>query len=491
MSSLIKGLALFVAVSCGVWISVLWRWQSTAHGPSMREAIVHLGVLPLVVFGLVLLLRGAWRGAQARQAVTAASGCSAATPCVAAAGIDDAQRRARLQLIAAPLVCAAGTSAAQVGAAAEQGAPLSLDPTLRDADGLPVLTARIADLDTDAMAPMLESLLVATRARGEEWAGASPRDHALRALAALQEPLSQAVTALVPWADRLASKDEAGQAPRAHLLIGWPQDWTSFEQALGREFVAALVDNERAQVPAAVFAITSQAGTGEALLLEADRRLQALGREQRDEPLIVAACDSAIGEDRLHALEQAGVLFASRKRPKGRIPGEAAAALVLAPAHWPAAPNDGTPPTLLHRPAVLQRTRSVDAGGRIDSDELLQAMTHAAAASGLDHDAIGSLACDADQHTARGPELHGAALRLLPHLDSGEDLRLIGAVTGAVGAVSALLVVACAAESARQRDKPCLAVTVGDPFARLALIALPASPQASDAASAAAPGSAG
>jgi len=318
-----------------------------------------------------------------------------------------------------------------------------------------------------------------------------PRDHVRRALAALQEPLLQGVSALVPWAARFAEKADHAREHRICVVIGLPADWTPFEREFGRAFATtAVATAEPSALPAACFEVTLQVCSGEELLLHADRLLQTLAREQRNDPLIVAACDSSIGTEAIDALERDGLLFSSSKRPKGRVPGEAASALVLAGADWPQAPDTETPMPHLHRPSLLRRDKSVDASGRVGADIVSQAMTQALAASDLLSEAICSLACDADQHTARGAELHGGALDQLPHLDSAEDMRLIGTVTGAVGAVSALLVVACAAECAKASGKPCLAVTVGDPFARLALVVLPGRPApAGDAI--AAPASAG
>jgi hypothetical protein len=88
-------------------------------------------------------------------------------------------------------------------------------------------------------------------------------------------------------------------------------------------------------------------------------------------------------------------------------------------------------------------------------------------------DAATSLVCDADQHSPRGTELFGATLALLPHLEVNEDMRLIGTVTAHTGAVGALLVAAAAAQRARATEQPCLALSVGDPFMRMALIARP------------------
>lgn len=494
MSSLFKGATLFVALTCSVWVAVLWRWEVTARDTNTRDIVVYLVALPLTAFALVLLLRWAWRGAEQRReiAAAAAAGGSAAASAVAAAEVGNARRPGTVQLIAAPLVCAAGASAAELQAAAKDGAPRpTLDPELRYADGLPVFTARIASLDPSNLAPLLEPLMETASLRPADRAGIAPRAHVRRALAALQEPLLTAVQALAPWATPFAAEKDRTSQHRIRVLIGLPADWTPFEQELGHAFAAAAVGAVDPSIPAACFEVTTLAVSGEELLLHADRLLQTLAPEQRSDPLIVAACDSAIGEDSIDALERGNMLFSSSKRPRGRIPGEAAAALVLAGAEWPASPDTAQPLPHLHRPTLLRRDKSVDAPGRVGSGIALQAMTQAVATSGLPHEAIGSIACDADHHTARGVELSGGALDLLPHLDVGEDISLLGTVTGAVGAVSALLVVACAAERAKADGRSCLALTVGDPFARLALVVLPGRPapdgDAIDAAAAVGP----
>ncbi len=484
MSSFFKGIALFVAICCGVWVAVLWRWQVTSRDMSAGDIVVYLGLLPLTVFALALLLRWAWRGAVQRQSAAAASAATgvAGVAAPAAAAAEDARRHTTVQLLDAHLVCAAGTSAAELQDAAQQGKPRpELDPELLDSDGLPVFSARIADLGPAAIAERIEPHLVATRARQPEWAELDAPAHVQRALAALQEPLTKAVAALAPWAAHFEAAPDAprGSPPqrRVHVLLGWPADWSGFEQELGRAWAQALIATEGAgPIAPACFAITAHAGSGEELLLHADRLLQTLEREGHDEPVIVAACHSAIGEAAVEALEREGVLFSSRDRPKGRMPGEAAAALVLANATWPADPEADDPVPHLHRPAALRRDKSVEAPGRVAADTVVQAMAQALAAGKLDAAAVSALVCDADQHSARGAEFFGAGLGLLPHLDSSEDMRLIGTVTGSVGAVSALLVTACAAERATAGDKPCLAVMLGDPFARLALLALPGPP---------------
>jgi hypothetical protein len=498
VSNFFKGAALFVLISCGVWIAVLWRWEATAHDMNTRDIVVYLALLPLTVFALALMLRWAWQSAARRQAALAASvAAAAATGAVAsnpAGGRTDEERRhATVQLLGAFLVCAAGESASELQAAAQAGTPRpALDSEFTDDDGLPVLTARIKALDTSAAGELdvlLEAPLATARSKRPEWSELDPPEHVRRALSALEQPLLQAVGALAPWADRFQAPPNTprGQEPAKHVrvLLGWPADWAAFEHELGLAFAAELIHaNGDAAIPQACFVFTSLAGSGEALLAHADRLLQTMAREGHQEPLIVAACHSTLSDSAVQALERDSQLFVATKRPKGRMPGEAAAVLVLADAAWPLNPDADGPVPHLHRPAVHMRDKSVDAPGRVTSDVVSQAMTQALMAAWLGVEAVAAITCDADQHSARGGEFHGSAMSLGAELDTEQDMRVLGTVTGAIGAVSALLVVACAAERAQAIEKPCLAVTLSDAFARLALVALPGPPPSARASTA-------
>ena len=490
MSRIFKVAALFALIACGVWITVLWHWQATSRDIGTRDIVVYLLALPVTLFVFALLLRWAWVGVADKQAQrSAASDAAADAGPAAGATKDDPERHATWQLLGAHLVCAAGDSASALQAAAKDGAPRpALDTELRDADGLPIITARIQDLDTAAFATTLEAPLQSVRARRPEWAELAPGDHVVRALAALERPLVAAVDSLLPWSVRFVAEPsargtggaQAAPAPerRVRVLLGWPADWSAFEQELARLCVLdGLATSGGSLIPAACFAVTVHAGSGEELLLHADRLLQTLAREGRDEPLIVAACHSAIGDAAVEVMERAGSLYGAQ-RPRGQMPGEAAAALVLAGADWPAAPEaaaDASQPHL-HRPTLLRRDKSIDAAGRVNAEVVSQSISHALATARIGADQLAGAVCDADLHTARTAEFYGASMGLLSALDSTEDMRLLATVTGAVGVVSALLVVACAAERAVSAEKPQLAVTLGDAFARLALIAWPARP---------------
>lgn len=489
MNRIFKGAALLFVIVCGVWLAVLWRWEATARNMTVTDIVVYLGLLPCVMFAVLLGLNWAWRGAAPRRAAAIASAAAAKTAAAAdaqtaAAGDlkEATQRHATVKLLGAHIVCAAAQTPAGLLSAASEGKPRpDLDAELRNADGLPVMSARIPDLqlgDFDA------AIAAVTRQRAE-WAGLQLSEHAQRALSALVEPFGNAVLGLQPWATRLGApgiESEVGLISPAHattetepmvrVLLGWPSGWSQFECAVAVEWVRTQF-LQSTGIPAERFVIVEQAIGGAELWLKADQLLQALAREARDDVLLVAACHSEISDAAVAELEQANRLFSSQ-HPKGEMPAEAAVALLIAGEKWPL-DDDAPAPVHLHRPAVLLRDKSVEASGRVGSQCLQDAVTQALAAGRLTASDAMSLVTDGDQHSSRGAELFGATIAVLPHLEAGEDLCLIGQVTGHTGAVGVLLAVAVAAERARLSEAPCLAVSQGDSVMRLVLLARPPS----------------
>lgn len=493
MNRLVKGIALFVAIACVVWIAVLWRWQATARDMSTADIAVYLFALPVTVFALALLGRWAWVGANeraARQADAKAAGSAAAAK--PAPGVDEAERHATVQVLAAHVATAAGSSPGELVTAARDGSPRpGLDPELRDDDGLPLLAARMADGDGRALEVESEALVEALHAARPEWADLEAADTVWRALAILRAPLLRAVDALAPWAPLLVPevppKADGGSERCVRVLLGWPAAWTEYEQELGRTVAADWLASQSAGVlPGARVTISAQAMSGEELLLQADRLMQTLARAGHEEPVIVAACHSTVGAAAIAELENQALLYHPQRRPKGRMPAEAAAVLVVAGPKWPAAEDADGPLPHLHRPALLRRDKSIDAPGRVGPQTASAAIQSALAAGHVEAAEVAGLVGDADQHTERAAEFFQAAAETLPELDASEDLCAIGHVTGSVGGVGALLVVACAVERARSGEKPCLALTVSDPHARLALLALPGPPMPAVAPTAAA-----
>lgn len=523
MKKLIWGFALLVAVCCGVWLAVLWRWQATGHDMTAEDFAIYLVLLPLIVFGLVLALRWAWRGAGARQAARAAaaatgaaaagggaaSGAAAGNGTARAVGNEEAQRHATAQLLSAHLLCAGGDSPQALLEAGGAGKPLpKLDRLLQNAEGLPVMSARISELALDELKASLPPLQTRLQARLRSGAATAPADsgaapaapplppdHVQRALAALQVPLLQALQSLRPWEDRFT---DAVQPSMIRVLLSCPAWWTDAERQLAEAWARLLLAPEEAgtgdedgedaarhdvqAIAAQRFAIDCRALGPVELWAEADRRLQMLRRDRRPDVLLLAACHSDLSDEAIALLESQRRLFLPGQQPKGQIPGEAAAVLVLAPADWPAAPDADKPPVHLHRPALMKRDKAIEAGGSVSSEVLAEVLATALSAARLPTDQVAAVVCDADQHTPRGTELFGATLKALPHLDPAEQLCMTGSITGH-GEAGALMVVATAAARAQADQKPCLGLALGDSHWRLALLARPHAAQAAPAAS--------
>ena len=485
MSKILKPLLLFTFVTFVIWVAVLWHWEATRRDMTVPDIVIYLGVLPLVVIGLLLALRWAWSAA-AKSTAAGTSASAAAAAGTSASSQEEQRRHSTVKVLSAHVHCPTGEAASEMLEAAQAGKPRpGLDEELRGDDGLPVMCARIAAIDTAEVDTLLEPVLAAVRKRKDAWADARVPSHVLRALGAMRQPLGQALADLEPWARRLGAPPQdaatgadaagsAGPAAMVRAVVGWPADWSEFEQALALGWVRWLITEDGAtSIPASRFVFDAHACTGEELWLKADQLLQVLARETREDVVLLAACHSSIGEEAVAALAQQQRLFSAAQHPKGLMPGEAAAALVLAPPQWPAAPDEAQPPVQLHRPAVQRRDKSIEAGGRVSPDCLRDTLVQALSAGRLDAAAVGALVCDADQHTPRSTELFGTTLELLPHLDPTEDMRLIGVGTGHTGVASALLVVAAAAERARAAGLPTVALTLGDAFMRLALLVRP------------------
>lgn len=494
-----RALAFLVAVCCLTWVGVLWWWQRTGHSAEISDLVLYLGLLPLAVAVLLLGLRWVWQRAAARQAAAAAASAGAAGGTAAPADTgtaEAAERHAVTQLVLASVCCTAGDQAGDLMEAAAAGKPLPQpDDSLTNDEGLPVLCARIPDklLGLEASRAELASLLDAVRTQVQDRVAAEPQDHVWRALAALRPVLEAQRDGL--WSLHQASQamQEAGGVsteqlppsqrpalPGVRVLLGCPAHWSALEQGWLQAWAKHCLDPGRDGLSGA-YALTFNvlAGSGEELWLRADQTSHAAGRSPW---LLVVACDSDLSDARVEAMSAARALYDASRQPGGSMPGEAAAAVLLAPADWVPPEDKDMPVVRLHRPALLRRDKPVEAAGRVAHGELAEALAQSLVAAQVEADQVGVLVCDADLHSNRSAELYGLAVDVLPHLDPVEDMRLLGRVTGRTGVVSPLLLLAVTAEAVRTARKPGLVLTLGDSLLRMSLVVqLPAAAEADSA----------
>jgi hypothetical protein len=493
LSTFFRALAFLVAVCCLTWVGVLWWWQRTGHSAEVSDLVLYLGLLPLVLALLLLGLRWMWlRVAAARAATPGAAAAGAAgttgTPVSASAsGAEAEQRHAVVQLVLASVRCVAGDQAGDLVEAAAAGKPIPQpDTELTNDDGLPVLCARMPEmvLGLDAAKADLEQVLAAVRPLVDGAAHTEPDEHVWRALAALRPVLeTQRDWLLALHQNRLAALDDGCASlerlpvsqrpplPGVRVLLGCPAHWSVLEQALLKAWAEQCLDSHSTRLSTGyAVSLSVLADSGEALWLRAD---QASHGAARSPWLLVAACDSDLSPTRVEALLASNHLYDATQRPGGCMPGEAAAAVLLAPADWTPPQDMDLATVRLHRPVLLRRDKPVEAAGRVAHREVADALNQALAAARIEAAQLGLLVSDADQHSNRGAELYGMAVDALHHLDPVEDMRLLGRVTGRTGAASPLLLLAAAAEAARSAKKPTLALAQGDTQLRMALVLQP------------------
>lgn len=466
MKTLLKALALLAAITSVVWIAVIWRWQVMHRDMSADDLVLDLVVLPLVVFALVLGLRWALRAALARQA-----GAGPAIPTeealAGAGGQGKSESKGEQQawpLLGAWVAGPAGDDLGDMLEAARSGKTgPGPDKSLRDGRGLPVMCAKSSSVESAVVEIERELLSRPMQIRAEP--------HVVRALAALSAVLVPSAEGIKPWHAAIAPKrqDEA----LVRLLLAWPEAWTEPDRALANAWLTARLRDlggEAIGFERWVLQLLPP-GSGPQAWLHAEGLLSTLSRQRREELVLLVACHSEISQPAIDALERGGRLFDAEGNPHGLMPGEGAAAVLLA-SSLPSGPAGGQEAIAwLHRAASARREKSVDAAGRADASAARQVTAEALALAGLDAAGVRVACSDADRHSRRATELFGTTIELLPHLDPVEDVRLLGVVQGHASHTGVLWAVAGAALQASEAGQPALALSLADPHCRMALVA--------------------
>lgn len=148
------------------------------------------------------------------------------------------------------------------------------------------------------------------------------------------------------------------------------------------------------------------------------------------------ACESHIGEESVRDWSERGLLFTGRS-PRGQVPGEGAAGLLLADADQASLFAQESQVTL-HGECDGQRGLSADARGNINSEMLARLGKEALSGSKTEPAAVTAICADADLRPTRMGELMGMASTVFPQLDLSTQMMSIGACYGSAGAVGPL-----------------------------------------------------
>ncbi len=516
MARILKALGLGLVIAAIVWLVTLWQWQNAERDIGMADIIWQLLVLPVVLtLGLLVALWGVQRlRAPAASASSSADAPASATD-LALSAEARAQRDACAWVLAEAVHLPVGTDADTAWLTLQAGGVRpDLDPQLQDLDGLPVFTARVPELALE------DWLQVHSELMPPDEGGLPPA--VLRALALLEAPLHRVLDALPPLLADVSESDGGvgvaasgvGEAPgKAHLAgvaqpmapalqaareakrprvmvrLVWPSHWQASDRDAATAWLqsqcGALLDWSTAMQATPPVWLSTPLEQSESLWEEVDQQLLRWAREPRPELLLILAVDSLVDAERIDQMQARGELFTAQHQT-GRVPGEGAAALLLAHPAWPQLPSQVPEALRLWRPLSGRREKSADAAGRTGCAALVALLTEVLHRSTPPHEGL-TLVSDADHRASRTGELYEALQSLAPELDPMQQVCRAGEACGDLGAARALVPTALACAALRHSDhaQPLAVVAhVQSSHERVVVALSPAPPRAAEPAAA-------
>lgn len=326
--------------------------------------------------------------------------------------------------------------------ARDQAQP-DLDPQLIDDDGYPVMAARSSDavdaLLQEEIGTWLAHNGMADAAWDEEgWraltlGAAALRELAPAAAAAMAHDATLRLFALLPpqWS-----------ADARHAATLW---WRHLLVQVG--------------CPAARIRIEPAQGSAVAILAR-------LAQERSAAPAIVLACASHVGQETVDRWSAGGLLFRAA-HPRGLVPGEGAAGLLLAGAGQ--APDESPVAQL----QLASQAREPAAGRRRTDAAVLGQLAAQAMQGSASGDAVARIVADTGADTRQVLELMAFAGAMTPQLDDAGDVLRVGAACGACDAVPFIAALALARTAALEGGAPVLCVSNEDPAVRAVALVRP------------------
>ena len=447
MGRLLKKSLLVLALFAVVWLAVIIWWQESRTLPTGVDIGLYLFALPLAVLGAL------WLGARAVRAARAPK----PEPLASAPAADEAPAAlAQLRIVAVAARAAAGPDAAGIAEAlAEQQRP-ELDPELKTLQGFPIFAARVPQLDD-------VELYAAARERGapaEALATAGLRATALLAdiAATLTNDAHRRVTELdVP------ARDEDWPLLRFDIVLpaSWPQ--AARERARAQVLAAAGVWPDT-RVSA------TEHGARDAMAVDMLlRELASASSSAADAPTwrIVLAADGYVDQD-LVAQWDADAMLLTHANPQGRVPGEAAAGVLLGQAHSTSTVHATDVHVALS--PVTHRQKPADARGAQAEPALADLTRDLMQRAAIAPDSVIHVISDADHRGSRPLEALNVASQLFEHLDTAKDCHAVGVACGHTGVAASLLTLAVASEACMQSESQpaVVTLTLQDPALRCA-----------------------
>ncbi len=446
-----------------VWAIVIIQWQETHRLPDTADIALYLVALPI---GLLLTFWLLKVGIDRLRAPAPAAKAPKDEQAAAAEQAQATQARERawsVRILAQGINLPAGTDAADaIETLRDPAKRPELDKEIKNADGFPVAVARIEDLTIDeALREELDTL-----APGLDWT-----DTTVRAIAALNPVLVQALDAVnaslpEPPSEPLARGRRPAPLPlRITVFVGErvPEPERQPLALWVTHRCASSLDDQRVRAQIGIVPVRN----GTDALLALDRWILNVHKRDEQELFLALASESMAAQDAVDRIAASGALFGA-DNANGRVPGEGAAALLVAradaPLQWPDAD------VRLHRMVLGKRDKSADASGRIAGDLHTELARQSLEIAQIDAADVKLVFTDIDHRASRNVELGAVMNALLPDLDPIEDRCALGGGCGDTGAAAGLATVALAAGAVAENGDPALVLSAFDPFERAATL---------------------
>lgn len=450
MARVVKKGLLVLMLFAVVWLAVIIWWQESRTLPTGVDIGLYLFALPLAMLAALWLGARAVRAARAPKPAADPATPTAQTPAHAPAQL------AQLRVAAVAARAAAGDDTAAIAEALAAQKRPELDAELKTPQGYPIFAARVPGVNDLA-------LYAAARERGAppEATGTAPlRVTSLLADVArtLTNEAHRHVTALdVP------ARDEDWPLLRVELVL--PADWPD----AARERACQEIQTAAGVWPDSRIGVAQHQARD---TMAADGLLRDLAAAAHDaqtpEPWrIVLAGDGYIDPEQVAMWDGMSTLL-TPANPQGRVPGEAAAGLLLGPAGTDA-------PLRVALSPVLRRQKPADARGAQAEAPLAQTVQDLLQRADVAPDSVIHVISDADHRGSRPLEPVNIASQLFSHLDAAKDCQSVGVACGHTGVAASLLTLAVAGQACMQYAQPVLTLTLQDPVLRsAALVSQPA-----------------
>ena len=448
-----------------VWALVLGWWQANDHEPGRQDLVLYLLAIPVALNVGFWLLYG-FIGNLTSPESHPGEKTPLATGDDPLGGLgappEDTGKTHAIGLVDAFVAIPNASDGDGLLSAVKKGIRPGPSDEFTDADGYPVVVAKVDGVDVSVMA----TRLIDAPASVSEWVAAHPL--ALRWLTLLDGVLGKAHDAI----ESLLTTMAAMEAVR--LRVVWLVPVNANSALLGDLGVwlrrAYWKDLSEGELSVSIHAATGEA---EALKRLDDNVLRIGGDGGGNEVTVLLAASSSIDASVIEERLAGNRLFSSGS-PDRQIPGEGSVALILASRS--VVERAGLADVIwLGRPCCGAVGKAPGSGGRITGTVLRQLVTSVLENASADPVAVKTAVLDTDHRPSYIAEAMEGLGEAFGHLDPIQDCLSLSAVVGSPGLIGGLLTVACARARVLQDQTPVLCICNQDEFFRAALLASPMS----------------